>query len=68
MDKIIPLVVFPLLFLVFIRGNYKNMKKEAIEYSKEQAKKSKSEHRIQGKDGTFRDEDSYGNDPHSPKR
>lgn len=41
--------------------------KEAMDYSKKQAQKNKSEHRIQGKDGRFRDADSYGNDPYPPK-
>lgn len=41
--------------------------KEAINYSREQAKKNKSEHRIQGKNGKFRDADSYGNDSCPPK-
>ncbi|WP_431798875.1 DUF2188 domain-containing protein [Halobacillus andaensis] len=41
--------------------------KEAINYSTPLAKKNKSEHRIQGKDGKFRAADSYGNDPHPPK-
>lgn len=41
--------------------------KEAIDYSRTQAKKIKSEHRIQGKDGKFRDADSYGKDPYPPK-
>lgn len=41
--------------------------KEAMDYSRDQAKKNNSEHRIQGQDGKFRDADSYGNDPHPPK-
>ncbi|MFC0525791.1 DUF2188 domain-containing protein [Pontibacillus salicampi] len=41
--------------------------KEAMEYSRKQAKKNHSEHRIQGKDGRFRDSDSYGKDPFPPK-
>ncbi len=41
--------------------------KEAINYSINQARKNNSEHRIQGKDGKFRDADSYGNDPHPPR-
>lgn len=42
-------------------------RKEAINYSINQARKNNSEHRIQGKDGKFRDADSYGNDPHPPR-
>ncbi len=41
--------------------------KDAIEFAKEIAKNQESELRIQGKDGKFRDADSYGNDPHPPK-
>ncbi|QHJ72274.1 DUF2188 domain-containing protein [Planococcus halotolerans] len=40
---------------------------EAIKYSREQAQKNNSEHRIQGKDGKFRAADSYGKDPYPPK-
>ncbi|MCC4723326.1 DUF2188 domain-containing protein [Salinicoccus sp. RF5] len=38
-----------------------------MNYSREQARKNNSEHRIQGKDGKFRDADSYGNDSYPPK-
>ncbi|MFD2705471.1 DUF2188 domain-containing protein [Salibacterium lacus] len=41
--------------------------KEAMAYSKKQADKNQSEHRIQDKNGNFRAADSYGNDPYPPK-
>ncbi|CDQ17957.1 DUF2188 domain-containing protein [Halobacillus karajensis] len=41
--------------------------KEAMKFSRSQAKQNKSEHRIQGKDGKFRDADSYGKDKFPPE-
>jgi hypothetical protein len=41
--------------------------KEAIDYGKGIAKKQESELRIQGKNGKFRDANSYGNDSYPPK-
>lgn len=40
---------------------------KAIDRGRELAKGEKSELRIQGRDGKFRDSDSYGNDPNPPK-
>lgn len=59
-------------FGVKVQGNKKNSKnfdtqKSAIEYGKERAQENKSELRIQGRDGKWRDSDSYGNDPNPPK-
>ena len=41
--------------------------KEAINYGRAAARYEKSELRIQGKDGRFREAWSYGNDPFPPK-
>jgi hypothetical protein len=41
--------------------------KEAIQAARDIAKNEQSELRIQGKDGRFRDGDSYGNDPMPPR-
>jgi hypothetical protein len=41
--------------------------KEAINFGKNIAKKQESELRIQGRDGKFRDANSYGNDSFPPK-
>lgn len=41
--------------------------KEAIERARDQAKREQVEVVIHRKDGTIRDSDSYGNDPHPPK-
>jgi len=41
--------------------------KEAIEIGKNLAKNSKGELTIQGKDGKFREKNSYGNDPKNIK-
>jgi hypothetical protein len=40
--------------------------KEAITVAKEIAKNQRSEVVIHGRDGKFRDKDSYGNDPNPP--
>lgn len=40
---------------------------QAIERAREQAKRQQVEVVIHRKDGTIRDSDSYGNDPHPPK-
>jgi hypothetical protein len=39
----------------------------AIEHGQEIAKRLHGELRIQGRDGKFRDSDSYGHDPHPPR-
>lgn len=41
--------------------------KAAIERARSQAKRDHVEVVIHRKDGTIRDSDSYGNDPHPPK-
>ncbi|MFZ6051558.1 DUF2188 domain-containing protein [Halocola ammonii] len=41
--------------------------KEAINKAKKIAKKQSSEVLIKGKDGRFRESNSYGNDPYPPK-
>ncbi len=41
--------------------------KEAIDIARSIAKNQHSELIIQGKNGKFRDKDSYGKDPHPPK-
>jgi len=48
-------------------GTVHDTQAEAIERGREQAKRERSELRIHRKDGTIRDSDSYGNDPHPPK-
>ena len=48
-------------------GSVHDTQGEAIERGREQAKRERSELRIHRKDGTIRDSDSYGNDPHPPK-
>lgn len=40
---------------------------DAIKYAREQAKSSKSELFVHGRDGTIRERSSYGNDPMPPK-
>jgi hypothetical protein len=40
---------------------------EAITYARERAKQEKTELYIHRKDGTIRQKDSYGRDPHPPK-
>lgn len=59
-------------FGVKVQGNSRNSKnfdtqKDAISYGRDIAKDNKSELRIQGRDGKWRDSDSYGNDPHPPR-
>ena len=44
-----------------------NTQKDAISYGRDRAKSNSSELRIQGRNGKFRDSDSYGNDPSPPK-
>ncbi|MDN4523188.1 DUF2188 domain-containing protein [Fictibacillus fluitans] len=44
-----------------------NTQKQAIDYGRSIAKNQHSELKIQGKNGRFRDSDSYGNDPYPPK-
>lgn len=41
--------------------------KEAITFGKQKAKANKSELKIQGKNGKWRDSISYGHDPNPPK-
>ena len=41
--------------------------KQAIDIARQIAKNQQSELVIHKKDGTIRDKDSYGNDPHPPK-
>ena len=53
-------------------GNEKHTKivdtqKEAIDIARGIAKNKQSEVVIHKRDGTIRDKDSYGNDPHPPK-
>jgi len=40
---------------------------DAIDRGRDLAKRSRGELRIHRPDGTIRDSDSYGNDPHPPK-
>lgn len=40
---------------------------DAIKYGRTQAKKDGGELYVHRKDGTIRERDSYGNDPHPPK-
>lgn len=40
---------------------------DAIEYARQQAKNSKSELFVHGRDGTIRERSSFGNDPNPPK-
>ncbi|AIF66466.1 DUF2188 domain-containing protein [Terribacillus saccharophilus] len=47
-------------------GNF-DTQKEAMDYGKELAKKTKGEHFIHGRDGRIRERDSYGNDPFPPR-
>ncbi len=41
--------------------------KEAIDAARSTAQREKIEHRIQGRDGKYRESNSYGNDPHPPR-
>ena len=41
--------------------------REAINAARDIARNQESELRIQGRDGRFRDADSYGNDPFPPR-
>jgi len=59
-------------FGVKVQGNDKNSKnfetqKQAIKYGRERAQENHSELKIQGRDGKWRDSDSYGKDPNPPK-
>ncbi|WP_374682544.1 DUF2188 domain-containing protein [Accumulibacter sp.] len=47
-------------------GNVADTQKQAIERAREQAQREKVEVVIHRRDGTIRDSDSYGNDPHPP--
>lgn len=44
-----------------------NTQADAINYARGQAKKDSGELYVHRKDGTIRQKDSYGNDPHPPK-
>ncbi len=44
-----------------------NTQKEAIKIANEIARNQKSETVIHGRNGKFRDKNSYGNDPYPPK-
>jgi len=48
-------------------GSVHSTQKAATERAREQAIRERSEVVIHRKDGTIRDSDSYGNDPHPPK-
>lgn len=48
-------------------GSIHDTQRDAIEQAKQQAEREKTEVVIHRKDGTIRDSDSYGNDPHPPK-
>lgn len=47
-------------------GSVADTQKQAIEIAREQAKRENVEVVIHCKNGTIRDSDSYGNDPHPP--
>lgn len=47
-------------------GRLYNTQTEAIEAGREQAKREHAELVIHRRDGTIRDSDSFGNDPHPP--
>lgn len=48
-------------------GTVTDTQRQAIDRAREQAKRQGVEVVIHRKDGTIRDSDSYGNDPHPPK-
>jgi len=48
-------------------GKHHDTQGAAIDRAREQAIRDRSEVVIHRKDGTIRDKDSYGNDPHPPK-
>lgn len=48
-------------------GSVHKTQKDAIDQAREQAIRERVEVVIHRKDGTIRDSDSYGNDPHPPK-
>ena len=48
-------------------GKVTRTQQEAIDAATEQAKREHVEVVIHRRDGTIRDSDSYGNDPHPPK-
>lgn len=48
-------------------GSRHDTQRDAIERAREQAIRERVEVVIHRKDGTIRDSDSYGNDPHPPK-
>jgi uncharacterized protein YdaT len=48
-------------------GRVTDTQQRAIEVAREQAKRENVEVVIHRKDGTIRDSDSYGNDPHPPR-
>ncbi|KAB2846051.1 MAG: DUF2188 domain-containing protein [Hyphomicrobiaceae bacterium] len=39
----------------------------AVDYARDIAKRQKTELYVHGRDGTIRERDSYGNDPHPPR-
>ena len=47
-------------------GSVTDTQKQAIDKARDQAQRDKVEVVIHRKDGTIRDSDSYGNDPHPP--
>ena len=48
-------------------GAHFDTQAEAIEKGREQAQRERAELVTHRRDGTIRDSDSYGNDPHPPK-
>ena len=48
-------------------GSRHDTQRDAIERARDQAIRERVEVVIHRKDGTIRDSDSYGNDPHPPK-
>ncbi len=47
-------------------GHVTDTQREAIEKARDQARRENVEVVIHRRDGTIRDSDSYGNDPHPP--
>ncbi|WP_259812017.1 DUF2188 domain-containing protein, partial [Corynebacterium sanguinis] len=46
---------------------YFETQKAAIDAARSTAQREGVEHRIQGRDGKYRESNSYGNDPHPPR-
>ena len=47
-------------------SKYFETQKAAIDAARSTAQREGAEHRIQGRDGKYRESNSYGNDPHPP--